>query len=114
MHWDEHTQRLLELQVFMGKVVERRKGRGGLVYIVERDAYPKRVAYKTIQEFESNLSANTERIDREAQSWFHFAGHPLVIKPHFVEVWDGFLLICMPYCDGDLSELVGQGLRTYP
>lgn len=110
MPWNKHTQTLLEMTVFKGKVIERRKGRGGLVYIVEhkQNVYPKRVAYKTIQEFESNVSIDTERIEREARSWFHFAGHPLVIKPIFVESWDGVPLICMPYCDGDLSRLVGQ------
>jgi serine/threonine protein kinase len=110
MSWNEHTQSLLETTVFKGKIVKRRKGRGGLVYIVEQDAHPKRIAYKTIQEFETNLSVDTERIDREARNWVSFAGHPLVIQPYFIEVWDGFPLICMPYCDGDLSELVGKEL----
>lgn len=110
MAWNEHTQMLLETQVFKGKIIDRRKGRGGLIYIVEQEAYPKLVAYKTVQEFESTLSVDTLRIDREAQSWFRFAGHPLVIQPHYVEIWDGVPLICMPYCDGDLRNLVGRDL----
>ncbi|MDW7746678.1 protein kinase domain-containing protein [Halomonas sp.] len=110
MSWNEHTQGLLETEVFKGRVVERRKGRGGLVYIVEQDAIPNRIAYKTIQEFESNLFVDTERLDREARNWFGFSGHPLVIKPHFIEVWNNVPLICMPYCDGDLSNLVGKEL----
>lgn len=110
MAWNEYTQRFLEAEVFKGRIVERRKGRGGLVYIVEQDATPNRIAYKTIQEFETNLSVDTERIDREARNWFGFSGHPLVIRPHFIEVLNNVPLICMPYCDGDLRELVGKGL----
>lgn len=110
MPLNERAQRLLELEVFKGKIVERRKGRGGLVYIVESDSYPNRVAYKTIQEFENNLHVDTVRIDREARNWFLFAGHPLVIKPFFVEVWDDVPLICMPYCDGDLGAFIEKRL----
>ncbi|WP_394423486.1 protein kinase [Vreelandella stevensii] len=110
MVWNEHTQKLLEIEVFKGRIVERRKGRGGLVYIVEQDAIPSRIAYKTIQEFETNLPIDTERIDREARNWFGFSGHPLVITPHFIEVCNSVPLICMPYCDGDLRGLVGKDL----
>jgi hypothetical protein len=43
----------LELNIFKGKIVRPLKGRGGLIYIVERNCIPKFVAYKTTQEFES-------------------------------------------------------------
>ncbi|MDX2270584.1 MAG: protein kinase [Cyanobacteriota bacterium] len=112
MSWNEHTRELLETRVFKGKIVDRRKGRGGLVYIIEQDAHPKYIAYKTIQELESNLSIDTERIDREARNWFSFAGHPLVINPYFTETWDGIPLICMPYCDGDLRKLISSELES--
>lgn len=51
---NEFEQIALELHVFKGKIIERREGRGGLIYIVEQDAYPRRIAYKTIKEFETN------------------------------------------------------------
>lgn len=117
MTCNEHTERmqLLEQLVFKGRIIGKRKGRGGLIYIVEQDAHPTRVAYKTIKEFERNPSVEDqpigcERIGRETRNWFQFAGHPLVIKPQFVRFWDGFPLICMPYCDGDLRDLVGKEL----
>lgn len=110
MHWNEHTKKLLEMNVFKGKIVGRREGRGGLVYIIEQDAHPKLIAYKTIKEFEGNIPVDSKRFDREAKSWFYFAGHPLVIKPHFVKVWEGVPLICMPYCDGDLRGFIEQRL----
>lgn len=110
MAWNENTQKILETKVFKGKIIDRRNGRGGLIYIVEQDAHPKLVAYKTIKEFESNISADMTSIERETRNWFKFSGHPLIIKPHFIEEWEGFPLICMPYCDGDLSELVSKKL----
>ncbi|WP_250528631.1 protein kinase [Caballeronia sp. ATUFL_F1_KS4A] len=97
---------LLELNLFNGKIVETRKGRGGLIYIVERDAFPRRVAFKTMKEFEGSLPVVTERFDREAGNWFEFSGHPLVITPNYVRMCDGVPLICMPYCDGDLRDLI--------
>lgn len=110
MVWNKHTQSFLETQVFKGRIVERRKGRGGLIYIIEQDAIPNRIAYKTIQEFETDLSVDTKRFDREARNWFEFSGHPLVIRPFFIKVVDNVPLICMPYCDGDLRNLVEERL----
>lgn len=109
MSLNERTQKLLETEVFKGKIVERRKGRGGLIYIVEREAYPNRVAYKTIQEFEDSISVDMLPIDRETRNWFIFSGHPLVVQPFYIKRWNSFPLICMPYCDGDLSEIISNG-----
>lgn len=113
MPLDPTTRIFLEQHVFKGEIVDRYTGRGGLIYIVERSSLPTRVAYKTVQEFEDRPSNGTgrdgiQRIEREAKHWFHFAGHPLVIRPHSVTMVDGYPLICMPYCDGDLSKLMEQ------
>ena len=110
----EEVRLFLEISVFKGKILRTKKGRGGIIYIVERDSHPKLVAYKTIQEFETNFSLNdpvdTERIDREVKNWVSFSGHPLIIRPHFIEIRKGFPLICMPYCKGDLTDFLQEGL----
>lgn len=106
---NEFEQIALELHVFKGKIIERREGRGGLIYIVEQDAYPRRIAYKTIKEFETNNRPfDTTRIIREARNWFTLSGHPLVFTPHLIKIWDDVPLIRMPYCDGDLRRFIDE------
>jgi serine/threonine protein kinase len=110
MPLDAGTKTFLELQIFKGKIVDTKEGRGGRIYIVEREGFPQFIAYKTIKEFEDmphtgDMADVTERLEREANHWFRFAGHPLVIKPRSITMIDGFPLICMPYCDGDVSAL---------
>lgn len=98
----------LELNIFKGKIVKRLKGRGGLIYIVERDCIPKFVAYKTTQEFERQDISDIKlesivNIEREAGNWFRYSNHPLLIKPFSVTLFNNFPIICMPYCNGDLG-----------
>jgi hypothetical protein len=51
MDMDKHLQEFLEACLFRGKIVDRREGRGGLIYIVDQEnSFPDRVAYKTIKE----------------------------------------------------------------
>lgn len=110
---DETTKSWLESEVFKGKIVGRREGRGGLIYIVKREGFPQLVTYKTIKEFEESLDrkkVDCERFDREAKNWLSIAGHPLIIEPFSINTFDDIPLICMPYCDGDLSELVSSDM----
>jgi serine/threonine protein kinase len=111
MSLNEDTKLLLENLIFKGKIVARHEGRGGVVYIVQGQNDLNKVAYKTTKKIESDIGdgVNVADFEREAKNWFSFSGHTLVIRPYFVKYWNKHPLICMPYCDGDLSDLVGQG-----
>lgn len=109
MSLNDEKEAFLELNVFKGKILKPLiKGRGGLIYRVERDCIPKLVAYKTTQEFEREDISNIRvesivNIEREAGNWFRYSNHPLLIKPFSVTLVNNFPIICMPYCNGDLS-----------
>ncbi|HHR5899199.1 TPA: protein kinase domain-containing protein [Providencia alcalifaciens] len=108
MDLNDEKRVLLELNVFKGKILKSLKGRGGLIYIVERNCIPKFVAYKTTQEFErldiSNIRVESiVNIEREAGNWFRYSNHPLLITPFSVTLVNNFPIICMPCCNGDLS-----------
>ncbi|MDZ6772168.1 protein kinase, partial [Escherichia coli] len=108
MDLNDEKRAFLELNVFKGKILKPLKGRGGLIYIVERNCIPKFVAYKTTQEFE-RLDISSIRvesivnIEREAGNWFRYSNHPLLITPFSVTLVNNFPIICMPCCNGDLS-----------
>lgn len=107
----------LELHVFKGRITNRLYGRGGLIYVVERDCIPKLVAYKTIQEFEEeDISAinveSIENIEREAGNWFRYSNHPLVIKPFSVTLINKIPFICMSHCNGDISDFTNSMQRV--
>lgn len=105
---NDEKREFLELNIFKGKIVRPFKGRGGLIYIVERNCIPKFVAYKTTQEFESQDISSIKvesivNIEREAGNWFRYSNHPLLIKPLSVVLVNNLPIVCMPYCNGDLS-----------
>ncbi|WPO24889.1 hypothetical protein SH582_02730 [Raoultella ornithinolytica] len=82
---NDEKREFLELNIFKGKIVRPLKGRGGLIYIVERNCIPKFVAYKTTQEFESQDISSIKvesivNIEREAGNWFRYSNHPLLRK----------------------------------
>lgn len=107
MDMDENLKEYLEFCLFKGRIVDRRKGRGGLVYIVEQEnTSPSRVAYKTVKEFERNTTEHIDGFIREAHNWVDFSGHYSIISPHFIKMHKGVPLVCMPYCDGDLRGLI--------
>ncbi|MCQ9136801.1 hypothetical protein, partial [Streptomyces hilarionis] len=100
-----HLQEFLEACLFRGKIVDRREGRGGLIYIVDQEnSFPNRVAYKTIKEFENNTAERVNGFIREAHNWVDFSGHYSIITPHFIKFYNGVPLVCMPCCDGDLRD----------
>ncbi|ENA6614614.1 protein kinase [Escherichia coli] len=108
MELSREKRAFLEQNIFKGKIIKQFQGRGGLIYIVERDCIPKFVAYKTTQEFEkediSTIKVGAiENIEREAGNWFRYSNHPLLIRPFSVTLVNNFPIICMPYCNGDLS-----------
>lgn len=115
----EKKRQFLEFHVFKGKIIDHFLGRGGLVYIVEQDCIPKFVAYKTVQEFEeediSTINIESiEHIEREVGNWFKYSNHPLVIKPFSVTLVNKFPFICMPYCNGNISDFTSsqQGITS--
>lgn len=105
---DKETQEFLETNLFNGKIVCRHEGRGGLVYIVEHEqnTSPSRVAYKTIKAFEESTSDNIDSFIRETHSWLDFSGHYSIITPHFVKLVNDVHFVCMPFCAGDLRDLI--------
>lgn len=107
MDMDESLRTILELGLFGGKIVDRREGRGGLIYIVEQEnCSPGRVAYKTVKEFENKPANRINGFIREARNWVDFSGHYSIVTPHFIKMYEGVPLVCMPYCDGDLRALI--------
>lgn len=107
MDMDKHLKEFLEACLFRGKIVDRREGRGGLIYIVDQEnSFPNRVAYKTIKEFENNTAERVNGFIREAHNWVDFSGHYSIITPHFIKFYNGVPLVCMPCCDGDLRDLI--------
>ena len=105
---DYRLKNYLEKFVFRGEIIDTKRGRGGLIYLVKQNNSDHKVAFKTVQEFESQQIENIERFNREAKNWFSISSHPMVIKPFYIENVNGFPLICMPYCDGDLRELIDE------
>ena len=103
---DTQLKGYLEDFVFRGKIVDTKRGRGGLIFIVQQAGSNSKVAFKTVQEFEEQKLDNIERFNREAKNWFSISSHPMVITPFYIEKVNGFPLICMPYCEGDLRELI--------
>lgn len=103
---DIQLKQYLEQEVFRGEIIDTKRGRGGLIFIVKQEGSDNKVAFKTVQEFESQRLENIERFNREAKNWFSISSHPLIITPFYIEKVNGFPLICMPYCDGDLRELI--------
>lgn len=86
-----------------GKVIDKKKGTFGSVYIVQQQGSPKYVAYKTIEkELEKVENTQLEKFIHEIRQWFKVRGHPLILTPHYVTLYRGMPLICMPFCEMDL------------
>lgn len=85
-----------------GKIIDKRWGTYGVVYIVEQEGFPKFVAYKTIQEMEQIDEERLNRFVREMRQWFKVKGHPLILTPHFITLIGGLPFVCMPFCEMDL------------
>ncbi|WP_168195859.1 protein kinase [Nissabacter sp. SGAir0207] len=115
MKLSDENKLFLEINLFKGRIIDRHTGRGGLIYKVERDCNPRFLAYKTVKEFESeNYSCITtesiKNIEREVGNWFKYSNHPLLIKPFDVNIVNGFPMVSMPYCNGDISHFIQSRL----
>lgn len=115
MKLSNERQTFLEDNFFKGKIVDRFTGRGGLIYKIEQNCIPKFIAYKTTQEFEvadlSNVKIEfIQSIEREFGNWLRYSNHPLLIKPFSVNIINGFPMVCMPFCNGDISYFIRSRL----
>jgi serine/threonine protein kinase len=88
----------------LGKIIDQKKGTFGIVYIVEQEGLPKYVAYKTVNEkiMKEIEKTQLEKFIHEIRQWFKVRGHPLVLTPHYITIYKGIPLICMPFCEMDL------------
>uniref|UniRef100_A0A7C5YUF8 Protein kinase domain-containing protein n=1 Tax=candidate division CPR3 bacterium TaxID=2268181 RepID=A0A7C5YUF8_UNCC3 len=107
MKKEEHNKEILEAALgfhLKGKIVDKKKGTYGIVYIVEQEAVPKYVAYKTIETPEKEIDKEKlKNFVREARQWFKAKGHPLILTPFFITYFRNLPLICMPFCEMDLQ-----------
>ena len=86
-----------------GKIIERKRGTYGIVFIVERQASPKYIAYKTIEDkFDKN---KLDAFIREAKVWFNVKGHPLILTPFYITNIENRPLICMAFCEKLLETI---------
>lgn len=89
-----------------GKIIDKREGTIGIVYIVKQRGSPEYIAYKTIKkEYLKNIEKiRLEKFIHEIRKWFKVRGHPLIITPHYVMLYEGMPLISMPFCELSLYE----------
>jgi serine/threonine protein kinase len=87
-----------------GKIIEKKQGTYGVVFIVEQEALPRYVAYKTIQPtiLEQIDENKLKNFIREMKQWFKVKGHPLILTPYFITFVRKLPLVCMPFCEMDL------------
>lgn len=102
----ELIARILERELSLllkGTIIDKKRGIYGAVLIVDQGshAYPRLIAYKTIDE---QIPESKQRnFERELRQWFKARGHALILTPFYIKFYAGHPLVCMPYCEMDLQ-----------
>ena len=89
-----------------GEIIGIKRGTYGAVYIVDQQAYPKYIAYKTTKdEYDKN---KLDAFIREIRVWFNVKGHPLILTPFYITNIGNRPLICMPFCEKTLRDYLND------
>ncbi len=105
MERNEIEEKMLSIHL-KGEIIERKRGTYGIVFIVEQQASPKYIAYKTTKdEFDKN---KLDAFIRETKVWFNVKGHILILTPFYITNIGNKPLICMPFCEKTLRDYLND------
>lgn len=103
------VERIVVEAAFKYSIRSEIPGTAGLVYVMEAEASPRRIAVKTINPEKLREKPRKDLIDRfkrELEKHYAFGDHPSVLRPFEVKIIRGWPYIALPFCDQNLRQFI--------